>query len=218
MELFSKLYWAFYPHINTKAVHLQRQICGFSISDETIKNKFGLNVKKMDYNSESDLYDWCDIINNSYDDCLYDINKAQNLLTDHPLFQSNKTVLFYNNNIPCATVSWGEYKANPKIGGDFRIGVKNEFKGNGIGRLCIEYAYSQLANEGYKFGESVISIKRVQSLMLHFSLGFIPRYNMKYVTYKDKLKYINYIQRIRLTYVLHKYYKQYEKKVKHSYI
>lgn len=112
----------------------------------------------------------------------------------------------------------GGYRCNSKIGGDFRIGVRNDYKGFGYGRMSVEYAYSRLADEGYIYGETMITIKRIPSLMLHFSLGFIPQYNMKFVTYKDNLKYINFVQRIRLTYLLHKYYNQYKQGLKLKYL
>lgn len=107
----------------------------------------------------------------------------------------------------------GGYKDNLAIGGDFRIGVRNAYKGKGYGRMCVEYAYSKLAEEGYKIGETIITSKRIPSIMLHLSLGFYPCYNMKYVTYKHNLKYINLIQRIRLNLHLYKCYNEYKKKI-----
>ena len=216
-KLLSKIYWKMYPGINTKVVYLQRFLYGFSLSDDTVFKSFGLTIKYIDYDLNSDLQQWCDVINNSYDDCFYDIDKARNFLTNHPIFQNGRTVLFMKGSIPCATVSWGGYKSNPVVGGDYRIGVHNHFKGHGLGRMCIEYAYSRLADEGFRFGESIITIKRVPSLMLHFSLGFEPRYDMRFVTYKDNLKYINLIQRVRLSYMLYKYHKQYLTKLKKSF-
>lgn len=44
-----------------------------------------------------------------------------------------------------AFVSIGLYKANPNIGGDFRIGVTQSSQGKGCGKLCILFAFSQLA-------------------------------------------------------------------------
>lgn len=217
MNVFRKLYWWLYPLITNKVVYLQRQICGFCISDGIVSEKYGLTVKLIDYNSESDLREWCDVMNNSYDDCFFDETKAKQFLIHHPLFQANKTVLFYSNAIPCASVSWG-YRQKPKVGGDFRIGVKSEFQGCGLGRMCVEYAYARLADEGYKLGESVITVKRVPSLMLHFSLGFEPRYNMRYVSYKGNLKNINLIQRVRLTFSLYAYYQKYKKCLKRKFL
>lgn len=107
MNVFWKLYWSLYPGITNKVVYLQRQICGFYISDGIVSEKYGLTVKLIDYNSESDLREWCDVMNNSYDDCFFDETKAKQFLIHHPLFQANKTVLFYSNTIPCASVSWG---------------------------------------------------------------------------------------------------------------
>lgn len=83
--------------------------------------------------------------------------------------------------------------------------------------MCVEYAYSRLASQGFVLGESIITIKRVPSLLLHFSLGFEPRYDIRYVTFKKNLRNINFVQRIRLTYLLYKYYKQYTGKLKISF-
>ena len=54
--------------------------------------------------------------------------------------------------------------------------------------------------------------------MLHFSLGFMPRYNMKYVSFRSNLKNINSIQRVRLTFRLFKYYCVYKIKLKESFL
>ena len=110
-----------------------------------------------------------------------------------------------------ATVSIGVYKANPNVGGDFRIGVTKEAQGKGYGRLCILFAFSQLAAMGLKYGESAISFKRKESLNLHYALGFKPQPNLKYVANKTadkKIKNLNFI----LKYRLKKSYRDYIKK------
>jgi len=111
----------------------------------------------------------------------------------------------------------GGVKNKSKIGGDFRVCVRNEFKGKGIGRMCIEFACSRLSDEGYKFIESIITSKRVPSIMLHFSLGLKPRFNMNYTAFNSNLKNINFIQRIRLTLLLYKYYRLYKVRLKKSF-
>ena len=206
--------------IETELAHLQRFIYGFSLSDEEVSKSYGLSVRYIDYDSDQDLQLWCDVINNSYDDCFFDVPKARNFLNNHILFGKGKTVMFMDNITPCATVSWGGYKRNPKVGGDYRIGVRNDYKGNGIGRMCVEYAYSRLAEQGFRIGESVIEIKRTPSLLMHFSLGFEPQYDMRYVTFRSPKNikyYIKFIQRMRVKYFLHKYNKQYKNKLKKSF-
>ena len=208
----------FDPNIDIRVVYLQRYIYGFNLSDSDVSQLFGLSVKIIDYNSDLDLQQWCYVINNSYDDCYYDIEKARNFLQNHPIFHNGRTAIFYKGSSPCATVSWGGYKANPFVGGDYRIGVHNDSKGNGLGRMCVVYAFSRLAEQGFRLGESIITIKRVPSLLLHFSLGFEPRYNMKYVTCNTFFKYTSIVQRLRLTLLLYKYNKQYKKRLKQSYL
>jgi GNAT superfamily N-acetyltransferase len=110
-----------------------------------------------------------------------------------------------------ATVSIGLYKANPKVGGDFRIGVTKAAQGKGYGRLCILFAFSQLASMRIKYGESAISFKRKESLYIHYSLGFRPQTNLGYVANKTagkKVKNLNFILKFRLW----KSYRDYLKK------
>ena len=217
MKVLSKIYWKFYPGINTKVVYLQRYICCFKLTEDIVHKTYGLDVKYLDYDSDSDLQQWCDVINNSYDDCFYDIPKARKFLKKHPIFENGRTALFIKDSIPCATVSYGGFKANPNVGGDYRIGVRNEYQGNGLGTMCVEFAYSRLAEQGYRLGESIITIKRSRSILLHFSLGFEPQFDMRYVTYKDNLKNINFIQKIRLIILLRKYYNQHKLILKNSF-
>lgn len=214
-KLISKIYRTFNPSIKGRVVCLQRFLDGFSLSDDTVLKKYGLRVKYIDYDSDSDLQQWCDIINNSYDDCFYDISKASKFLKDPLFFEKGQSVLFMKDATPLATVSFGRYKSNPKVGGDYRIGVRNQYKGNGLGRLCVEYAFSRLSEQGFRLGETMITIKRIPSLLLHFSLGFEPQYDMRYGTVRNQ-RY-NFIQRKRLTYLLYKYHKQYKNKLKKSF-
>lgn len=216
-KFISKIYWTFYPFIDGKVVYLQRFLYGFSLSDDTVLKNYGLTIKYIDYDSDSDLQQWCDVINNSYDDCFYDIAKARKFLKEHLIFEKGKTALFMDGITACATVSWGVFKDNPKVGGAYRLGVQNNFKGNGFGRMCLEYAYSRLSEQGINLGESLVTIQRVPSLMLHFSLGFEPRYNVRYVSYKKNLRHIDLVQRIRLTYLLYKYHHIYQNKLKKSF-
>lgn len=206
------------PDITVRVVYLQRFIYGFNLSDNDVYRLYGLSVKLIDYNSDQDLQQWCDVINNSYDDCFFDIKKARSFLKEHPVYENGRTVLFFKDTIPCATVSYGGYRLNPKVGGDYRIGVHNTYKGNGWGRMCVVYAFSRLEEQGFRLGESIITIKRVPSLLLHFSLGFEPRYNMRYVTCNTFFKYTSFVQRFRLMFLLYKYNKQHKIRLKQSYL
>lgn len=95
------------PNIDIRVVYLQRFIYGFNLSDNDVYRLYGLSVKHIDYNSDQDLQQWCDVINNSYDDCYFDIEKARRFLKEHPVYENGRTVLFYKDATACATVSWG---------------------------------------------------------------------------------------------------------------
>lgn len=91
----SKIYWTFYPRVDSKVIYLQKYICGFNLSDDIVWKNYNLFTKYVDYDSDRDLQEWCDVINNSYDDCFFDITKARKFLKEHPIFEKGKTVLFF---------------------------------------------------------------------------------------------------------------------------
>lgn len=183
--------------------YLQAPLKAFELDDRILKDKYGLNAKKIDYYDDSDMETWMSIIHTSYDDCHFTMSSARNFFTDHSYFQDAQTFIFYD--IPTgealATVSIGLYKNNPQIGGDFRIGVTEKAQGRGLGRLCILYAFSKLATMGVTNGESAIAFKRKKSLFLHYSLGFRPQFNNRFLAEKNHmrwLKNLNLILKARL--------------------
>lgn len=180
-------------------VYLQASLKPFELDERKLEEKYGLSVRELDYNSKQDIEVWCDIIHNSYDDCHFTIDSARHFLKEHPVFENTQTFVFQHvNGGYLATVSIGQYKTNPKVGGDFRIGVKNEAQGKGLGRICIVYAFSKLAERGLKIGESAIAFKRKESLYLHYATGFRPQLRNKYLAFKTtSLKRFNIILKFR---------------------
>ena len=182
-------------------VYLQAPLKAFELNERTLNEKYGLTVKKLDYNDDTDLEIWMKIIHSSYDDCHFTLLSAKKFLTTHPYMTDTESFVFFKKEIPIATVSIGRYKQNLDIGGDFRIGVTKSAQGHGYGRLCILYGFSKLAAKGIKNGESAIAFKRKESLQLHYSLGFRPQYDIRYLAEKNGrpwLKNLNFILKYRL--------------------
>lgn len=191
------------PTLLRGTVYLQTSLKAFELDSRIMEEKYGLRVRQIDYDNDSDLETWMGIIHTSYDDCHFTVEKARAYLATHRFMDHTKTFLFQEigGGKIVATVSIGIYKANPNVGGDFRIGVTKEAQGKGYGRLCILFAFSQLAAMGLKYGESAISFKRKESLYLHYALGFKPQPNLKYVankTAEKKIKNLNFILKYRL--------------------
>lgn len=182
--------------------YLQAPLQAFELDDRILEDKYGLIVRKLDYDNDSDIEIWRSIIHTSYDDCHFTIESARKFLTEHTYMFNTQTFVFQEiGGEAVATVSIGLYKSNPKIGGDFRIGVTKDAQGRGYGRLCILYAFSKLAAMGIKNGESAIGFKRKKSLYLHYSLGFRPQFNNTYLAeknYRPWLKNLNIILKTRL--------------------
>jgi GNAT superfamily N-acetyltransferase len=170
-------------------VYLQASLKAFELDSRIMEEKYGLKVRQIDYDNDADLETWMSIIHTSYDDCHFTVDKARKYLTSHLFMDNTKTFVFYEvTGVAVATVSIGLYKANPQIGGDFRIGVTQASQGKGYGRLCILFAFSQLASMGIKYGESAITIKRKKSLQLHYMLGFKSQTDLHYVANENSIK------------------------------
>ena len=68
-----------YHRIINGLVYLQAPLKAFELTDDILMNKYRILSKEIDVNNEEDLQIWVDIINNSYDDCVYNIiKKVQN--------------------------------------------------------------------------------------------------------------------------------------------
>lgn len=201
-------------------VYLQAPLKAYELDSRIMEEKYGLRVMQLNYNSDADLETWMNIIHTSYDDCRFTLDTARDYLSNHQYMNKTQSFVFQEVNgggRAVATVSIGVYKTNPKIGGDFRIGVTKEAQGKGYGRLCILFAFSQLAARGVKYGESAIAFKRKESLYLHYALGFKPQPNTRYLANKtsdSKLKNLNFI----LKYRLRKSYRDYLKKERNQFI
>lgn len=191
-------------------VYLQTPLKAYELSDERLVS-YGIMVKELEKDNQEDLKTWVDIINNSYDDCEYDVVKAKQLLSNHPYLDDVRTFLFklVAGGSYFATVSIGKYKNKSHIGSAFRFGVHRKIQGKGYGRLIILYAYSKLQDEGVKYAETIISFKRKQSLYLHYSIGFKPQLLAKYITVPiySKFKKFNFILTLRLKSHYNKYLK-----------
>lgn len=84
----------FYNRVTNGLVYLQTPLKAYELSDEILLNKYRILSKEMDVNNVADLGIWVDIINNSYDDCVYTEESAKELLTNHPYLENIKTFLF----------------------------------------------------------------------------------------------------------------------------
>lgn len=207
------------PTLLRGTVYLQASLKAFELDCRIMEEKYGLRVRLVDYDNDADLETWISIIHTSYDDCHFTVDTARKYLATHRYMNHTKTFLFQEieGGDVVATVSIGIYKVNPNVGGDFRIGVTKTAQGKGYGRLCILFAFSQLAAMGIKYGESAISFKRKESLHLHYALGFRPQTNLKYVankTAEKKIKNWNFI----LKYRLKKSYSDYLRKERNHFI
>ena len=198
----SRYRYIFYTNIDSKVLYLRTLLNKYFLTESQLKNIYGLEVERLDYSNKTDVEDWCDIINNSYDDCHFTVESASKMFNNHLYFINNETFIFKTEGVKVGSVSIGVYSSNPSYVGLFRIAVKNDFKGKHYGHAIVLYALSYLQSRRYKYCEDIVSSKRIPSLMLHMSLGFVPLYLFKKACYTHNQKNENLIQKIRLRYHL----------------
>ncbi len=143
-------------------------------------------VRMVNPDNPIDLNHWINIVNDAYDDTLQDIGYAVQHFRNHLFLDISKAFFVIDDKVPIATISIGIYKSNPNIGGVARIAVKKKFRGYGLGSFLINYGFNQLYQQGINYGESIISITREQSILLHLKSGFIPQINKVYFSFKNQ--------------------------------
>lgn len=163
-----------------------------------------------------DLEQWLEIVNDAYDEPYHDISYAINHIRTHLFLNITNVYLILDNDVPVGTISIGTYKSNNNIGGDARIAIKKKYQSKGLGVFMITLGFHKLRDLGIKYGESIISIIRDQSIMLHFKCGFVPQTNRKYIQYKNQKRH--FIIRMLVKAKLMRLYNQYINKLSRQFL
>ena len=95
------------------------------------------------------------------------------------------------------------------MGGDARIAVRGEFQRQGLGRFIILYGFHKLKEQGIMLAETMITVKRKLSIVLHFQCGFKLQKDASEWKYKD---YSFFINRIIANHRVEKMLDEYENK------
>ncbi len=158
-----------------------------------LKDISPLYVREMKMNDENDLQKWVDIINDAYsefDEETIDVEKSVNYLKDHQFMNVDAVYFIIDGNEPVGSITCGTYKSNDKIACCSRIAIKSNYKGRGLGKYIICYGYTKLRDRGINYGQSIIMVKRIKSILIHFDCGFIPQFKKKYKVFNNQKRFI----------------------------
>lgn len=113
--------------VNNATVAVRKEIC----NPESVIEKYIL--EEMNYENEEHLKEWCDLINNGYEDVFYETTKqAKFFLQNHPFIEDNRTVFLKDNSNYVGTVTFGRYRSNNNVGGAVRYCVSKNYNRQGI--------------------------------------------------------------------------------------
>lgn len=73
-----------YRKLMEGTVYVQAPLKAFELDDRILKEKYGLEVQRLNYDSPQDINLWCSLINNSYEDFSFTEEKAKRFLIKHP--------------------------------------------------------------------------------------------------------------------------------------
>lgn len=132
----------------------------------------GLIFRTADLTRAEDRAHWIRLVNDAYPDATEDDRSAERHRSEHAFLSCMEVFFLCRGAHPIATVSTGVFRNAPEVGGDARIAVDRAEQGKGLGRLVILFALHRLREKGLRCAEAVITLKREQSLRLHFRLGF----------------------------------------------
>lgn len=165
------------------------------------------SFRKINIDDKNDLNIWCKIVSDAYRDKYYNIDDAVTHFKNHLFLYKIEAYFLTFNKEPVATITIGRYKANNLVGGDARIAVKNDFQNKGLGKVLVLYGFYKLKEQGIKFGESVITIKRTASILLHYKCGFYPSLSKEHTVFQSQRRYL-FIRaiiwiRLRFLFIMH---------------
>lgn len=143
----------------------------------------GYLVREMDTNNPDEIADRIRIVNQSYYDAEENDKSFIKHLNKHPFLDVKKIFFITRNGQAVGTVITGLYRNNPQYGGCARLAILPSEQGNGLGVFVINYASYYLYNQGIRLGETIITLKRKQSLLLHFKLGFKPQFSRNKINF-----------------------------------
>lgn len=157
----------------------------------------GFEIRPINPNDEEEVKKWIEVVNNAYDDSKYDIETARRLLKNHHFIENIETFMIFQNENPCAAISFGNFRENKDAGGVFRIAVSKKYQNKGLGKYVILYAYNKLKERGKTVGESIISSHRTKSILVHISIGFEQQTDYKKTNHKTANYNKNFVQKYR---------------------
>lgn len=164
----SHLAYVFNFNINRTVVNLQRDLK--DLPELSVPKD--LHFRPAAFDDPVDRSAWIELINTAYPDGHEDQTTLDRLCHTHPFLTEVETFFLVQGAEPIATVSTGVFRKATSWGGDARIAVSPSQQGRGLGRLMILYALHNLRARQLSNVEAVITMKREQSLRLHFKLGF----------------------------------------------
>ncbi len=137
----------------------------------------GYMVRQMETTDKKEIAIWIRIVNNAYPDADENEESFMKHLYKHPFLEAQKIFFLIRDQVIVGTVTTGRYRKNPEYGGDARIAILPTEQGKGLGFFAINYAFHYIKNQGISKGETVISLRRTPSLLLHFKCGFRPEFD-----------------------------------------
>jgi GNAT superfamily N-acetyltransferase len=165
---FTHLRYVFNYNVSGIVVNLQADLSKLP----PLKYPPGYSVREMDTTNVKDIAAWIRIVNEAYPDASENENTFHKLLHSHPFLAIEKIFFITGNDRPVGTVTTGRYRKNRNVGGDARLAVLLTEQGKGLGFFAINYAFHYLKSQGINQGETVITLKRKQSIALHIKCGF----------------------------------------------
>lgn len=175
-----------------------------------------LKVRELSLDDENDLKTWADIINIAYEEEQYDAALAKDKLTNHEFLKVKKVFLVFDGTKCIGTVSAAVFKSNPNIASGCRFAVHPDYRSKGLGKYLYLLILHVLNNDGYKYFESTMAIKRETSFIIKFKLGFYPQFNRRYVQYKKQKRF--FLIRLAANYRLYVLWRRYKKSIYKNFI
>lgn len=135
----------------------------------------GCSIRELDPDRPADVALWLAVHNPALGHA-WEPADFRREVVEHRAVDVRSTWLLFEGDEAVGTASVGVFRHNPAVGVGHWLSVRPDRQGRGLGRVLTTHRYHQLATQGLEVAESQTHVGRRPSLVIHFGLGFRPKF------------------------------------------
>ena len=151
----------------------------------------GLTLVEIDVNNPTHKENWAKLHRECFPSSK--ANKFEDSIVNHPVVALKKSWLVFSGEQAVGAATAGVYSRKSDVGVGHYIMVSPKARGTGLGKHLAKMRYRFLFDQGIRVFESETRAHCQESLNMHWSLGFVPKWSFDPWNTKPKTRLHNRI-------------------------